>query len=281
MEALSKFDLNDYEKVEDQLKSVRDADAFLSADPVCLSGGLGVRFAWPDWPESLCQRLQGKVDALHRRLALLTPVVENTKDWAVVFQAWKSDPESAREIGKAFSEGFPGRARWVFSRHDSRGRVSANCAVEKLGIVGLDLSWRGVSAIPASEVSREDMRALSGAVQKLTEWAGRKINTILDQLRNRLVNLYGDRFRGLYVFGSYARPDAGIQLPDSSDLDVALLLTDFANPYDEIQRYSDIAADLSLENDMVISLHPIRESDFREGRTNFTRVISEYAIAVE
>ncbi|MGH9432863.1 MAG: nucleotidyltransferase domain-containing protein [Terriglobia bacterium] len=281
MEALSQFDLRDYEKVEEALKSVRDADAFLNADAVTLAGGAAVRFGWPDWPELLRQQLRAEVDVLHQRVPLLRPVAEDTKEWAVVFQAWKSDPESAKEIGEALSESFPGRVRWVFSRRDSRGRVSATGAIEKLGNVSLDLSWKGVSAIPAGQASREDMTALSGAIEKLTAWAGRKITPVLEQLRDRLANLYGDRFRGLYVFGSYAKPDAGIQLPESSDLDVALLLSNLDSPYDEIQRFGDIAADLSLEHGLVISLHPIREADFRQGRTNFTRVISDYAIAVE
>ncbi len=93
--------------------------------------------------------------------------------------------------------------------------------------------------------------------------------------------LYGDRFRGLYVFGSYARPDAGIELPEDSDLDVALILSEVESAYKEIDRFGQIVSDLSLEHGLVISLVPVREADFREGRTNFTRVISSYAIPVE
>jgi len=286
MEALSKFDLRDYEKVEQALASVRDPSAFLNADPVSLTEGVAVRFGWPDWPEELFSQLRESVDALHRQEPLLKPLGEDTKEWAVVFQAWKSDPESARAIGEAFAESFPGRVRWVFSRRDSRGRVAATCAIKGLGnVVSLDLSWKGASAsasaAPVGQVSKADMTALSNAIQQLTDWAGRKITPVLEQLRDRLLNLYGDRFRGLYVYGSYARPDAGIQLPESSDLDVALLLSNLDSPYDEIRRFGHITADLSLEHDLVISLVPIREADFRQGRTNFTRVISEYAIAVE
>jgi predicted nucleotidyltransferase len=85
----------------------------------------------------------------------------------------------------------------------------------------------------------------------------------------------------LYVFGSYARPDAGIQLHESSDLDVALILSDFDTVYDERERFGDITYDLSLEHGLVISVVPIKETDFREGQTNFTRVISQYAVPVK
>jgi hypothetical protein len=61
---------------------------------------------------------------------------------------------------------------------------------------------------------------------------------------------------------------------------VALILSDFQNLYEERARFGDIVADLSLEHSLVISVVPIAEADFRESRTNFTRVISEYAIPV-
>ena len=117
---------------------------------------------------------------------------------------------------------------------------------------------------------------LRAAIADISE----RVRTVLDALHDRLRKLYGERFRGLYVFGSYARPDAGIELSEDSDLDVALLLSDFENPYDEIKRFGNITYDLSLEHALAISVIPIRESDYLEGRTNFTRVISEYAIPV-
>jgi predicted nucleotidyltransferase len=80
------------------------------------------------------------------------------------------------------------------------------------------------------------------------------------------------------VFGSYARPDAGSDLGENSDLDVALILSDFDNTYEERKRFGDITYDLSIEHGLVISVVPIREADFREGRTTFTRVISQYAV---
>ena len=124
------------------------------------------------------------------------------------------------------------------------------------------------------------MNALRAATQEVWKWAERRIQAILDALNERLRALYRERFRGLYVFGSYARPDTGIELPEDSDLDVALLLSDFENIYDERARFGDITYDLELEHGLAISVIPIREADFREGRTNFTRVISSYAIPV-
>jgi len=62
---------------------------------------------------------------------------------------------------------------------------------------------------------------------------------------------------------------------------VALILSDFDNVHEERERFGDFIYDLSLEHGLVISVMPILEADFREGRTNFTRVISSYAIPVK
>ena len=94
-------------------------------------------------------------------------------------------------------------------------------------------------------------------------------------------HFYRERFRGLYVYGSYARPDAGIDLGENSDLDVALILSDFDNVYDERERFGDITYDLSLQHGLVISVVPVKEGDFRKGQTNFTRAISQYAVPVK
>jgi len=281
MEALTAFDIRSYGKVENALNLIRDPEVFLKADQAFSAHGPVVRFGWPDWPEDLSRELGERVADLHRRTPLLRPIPPNTEQWNSIIQGWRSDLESAKAIGEAFSSCFPGRARWVFSRRDSRGKIAATAFVEALGNVALDITWKGIFAAPTDSVSASDRAALSDAVERLSQWAGRRINKITEELRGRLTALYSERFRGLYVFGSYARPDAGIELPEDSDLDVALILSDFENPYDEITRFSEITSDLSLEYGLLVSLVPLREADYKQGRTNFIRVISEYAIPVK
>ena len=280
MEALSKFDVAHFEAIEERLKALRDPEAFLSADQAFSAKGPVVRFGWPDWPAGLSLKLKKVVDDLHRTFPLLRPVAPDTEEWNSIIQGWRSDPESAKAIGEAFSasDGFDGRVQWVFSRRDRRGKIAASCLVEGLGKINLDITWRGCFAVPIGSLSMADRESLTAAVERVSQWAGRRINSILNQLRVRLTALYGDRFRDLYVFGSYARPDAGADLGENSDLDVALTLSDFDSLYDERERFAGITYDLSLEHGLVISVDPIREDDFREGRTTFTRVISQYAV---
>ena len=282
MEALSKFDIAQYEAIEERLKALRDPDAFLSAHQAFSANGPVVRFGWPDWPEDLSLKFKRVVDDLHQSVPFLKPVAPDTEEWNSIIQGWRSDPESAKAIGDAFSAAdcFDGRVQWVFSRRDRRGKIAASCHVKGLRIIALDITWQGCLANPSDSISAVDRASLTAAVERVSQWAERRVRPILDALQQKLKALYGERFRGLYVYGSYARPDAGIDLGGDSDLDVALILTDFESPYAEIERFSPITSNLSSEHGLVISLVPIREADFKQGKTNFIRTISEYAIPV-
>jgi predicted nucleotidyltransferase len=243
------------------------------------------------------------VDAFRAQHPELRPVLAGTPEWDAVFHGQRSDSGSALAIAEAFTKHFGERVLWVESEKDTRGRIAAKVGIEglgettapppetppplragwraSLGEVSLHLFWKDSVAIPPSPLSPADLGAFEASVREISQWAERRIRPVLDTLRHRLESLYGERFRGLYVFGSYARPDAGIELPESSDLDVALILSDFENLYEERARFGDLVADLSLEYSMVISVVPVAEADFREGRTNFSRVISEYAVPVQ
>jgi len=282
MEALSKFDLAQYDRIEERLKAIRDLDAFLRADQAFSAEGPVVRFGWPDWPEESSIKFKTVVDDLHRRAPFLTPIAPDTEEWNSVIQGWRSDPESAKAIGDAFSapDAFDGRVKWVFSRRDRRAKIAASCQVEGLRPISLDVTWQGCLAMPGDSLLAADRASLTAAVERVSQWAGQRINAIFEKLRVRLAALYGERFRGLYVFGSYARADAGGDLGENSDLDVAFVLSDFNNLYDERERFEEIVYGLSLEYGLVISVVPVREVDFREGQTNFTRVISSYAVPV-
>ncbi len=75
-----------------------------------------------------------------------------------------------------------------------------------------------------------------------------ELDEALRQLKRELEELYGERLKGLYLFGSRARGDAE---PDS-DVDVAVVLDGSEPPPDDRQRLSEITADLSLEADACI-----------------------------
>lgn len=99
---------------------------------------------------------------------------------------------------------------------------------------------------------------------------------ILTKLKSALVKIYGERLKGLYLYGSFARAEER----SGSDLDVAMILAEFDRPWFEIQRTSQLVSDFSLESGITISLIPIRISDWLEKQKPLVRNIHREGVAV-
>lgn len=102
------------------------------------------------------------------------------------------------------------------------------------------------------------------------------LQQILRELRAILTELYGPRLKTLMLYGSYARGEA----TDGSDIDVALVLDDFASAGAEIARSSALVAELCLEHACVISAIPIREHEWLAGEDPFLMNVHREAILV-
>jgi predicted nucleotidyltransferase len=87
-----------------------------------------------------------------------------------------------------------------------------------------------------------------------------RIRPALARLKRTLRATYGKRFRGLYVYGSYARGDAR---PDS-DVDTIVVLAGSVQPYQELDRLSQMLSNLCLQYDLLIATYPIPEAWLRE-----------------
>jgi uncharacterized protein len=94
-----------------------------------------------------------------------------------------------------------------------------------------------------------------------------EVRAILLELRGRLEDLYGERLRGLYLFGSYARGEA----EPGSDLDVLVVLDEVGSYWEEIERGGSITAELSLEHDVTISRIFVSGAEWNGGDTPLLR----------
>lgn len=100
---------------------------------------------------------------------------------------------------------------------------------------------------------------------------------ILTELRDALGQRYGDRLRGLYLYGSHARGD----WRSDSDVDVLVVLMGEVEPLAEIGAYSDIVAEMTLRHGMVISTFPLSESWFVSRHSPFLDQARKDAVLVE
>lgn len=97
---------------------------------------------------------------------------------------------------------------------------------------------------------------------------------VIAQLRQGLEELYGERFRDLLLYGSYARGDAR----EGSDIDLLLLLDGPVIASREIVRVQPIKWPLALAHDIVLSVMPVSYAAYQKGDTAFLRTVRREAV---
>lgn len=94
-----------------------------------------------------------------------------------------------------------------------------------------------------------------------------ELESILAKLRDGLEDVYEERLRGLYLYGSYARGEAA----RGSDLDVLLVLDHVDSYWQEIERSGHATAELSLQHDLTISRAFVSEEQWRTAEIPLVR----------
>lgn len=103
-----------------------------------------------------------------------------------------------------------------------------------------------------------------------------KLKNILTQLRSHFEQIYDSRLVTMVLYGSQARGDAH---PDS-DIDVLVVLKAPVQAGVEIDRTLQIVADLSLQNDEVISCQFMNEEKFTNYQGPLLRNIRKEGILI-
>jgi predicted nucleotidyltransferase len=103
-----------------------------------------------------------------------------------------------------------------------------------------------------------------------------RIRNVVLELEAGLREFYGTRYRGLLLYGSYARGTAW----EGSDVDLLLLLEGPVNPVREILASEPVVWPLCLESGLVLSVMPADVEAYERAERNFFRVVREDAVPV-
>ncbi len=104
----------------------------------------------------------------------------------------------------------------------------------------------------------------------------KKVVSILDDLRERFAELYGDRLIEMVLYGSRARGDA----EPGSDIDILVVLRGPVNSGEEIARTGNIVSEISLKYDEAVICTFIDEERYRERNGPLLRNIRKEGVRI-
>ncbi len=102
------------------------------------------------------------------------------------------------------------------------------------------------------------------------------LDEILQKCKLILEEHYRSRFKGLVLFGSSARGDAG----PASDIDLLVLLTQPVEYFQELRVIVDLLYPVQLESDRLISAKPVPAEEFEQGTIQLYRIARREGIRV-
>ena len=83
---------------------------------------------------------------------------------------------------------------------------------------------------------------------------------LVREFRDHLAALYGERLKGVYLYGSYARGEA----QEDSDIDIAIVLEGPVDAWEEDRRISELTSDLSLRHNCLLMPFFLTEEEHRQ-----------------
>jgi predicted nucleotidyltransferase len=99
---------------------------------------------------------------------------------------------------------------------------------------------------------------------------------IAAKVRKELEKIYGERLRGVLLFGSAARD----KLDEDSDIDIAIILDEIPDRFAEREWTGDLGSEIGLEYNMLVSFFFVPQCDYEQGKYATYRAIKREGIAV-
>jgi predicted nucleotidyltransferase len=93
------------------------------------------------------------------------------------------------------------------------------------------------------------------------------VNSIIQKCKEALSLYYGSRLKGIILYGSMARGEAG----PASDIDLLILLSPPFDYFAELRQIVDVLYAVQLESEQLISAKPALASDYEVGSISLYR----------
>jgi Predicted nucleotidyltransferases len=101
-------------------------------------------------------------------------------------------------------------------------------------------------------------------------------SSVLDELKKRLLSVFGERLHAVVLFGSEARGDAR---PDS-DIDVLAVLETLSGDYgDELERGLTAVYPVALRLGRRVSVKPLLREEYERGDSPLLREVRRFGVA--
>lgn len=101
-------------------------------------------------------------------------------------------------------------------------------------------------------------------------------NRILVKCKKTLEQTYGERLKGVILYGSMARKQAS----SNSDMDLLVLLAPPLDYFAELRRIVDVLYPLQFETKHLISAKPVSVNDYEAGSISLYRNAKREGVAV-
>jgi len=102
------------------------------------------------------------------------------------------------------------------------------------------------------------------------------VRSIVQKCKEVLSQYYGSRLKGVILYGSMARGEAG----PASDIDLLILLSPPFDYFSELRQIVDLLYPIQLESEQLISAKPALTSDYEVGSISLYRNARREGVAV-